>query len=92
MVLGKPVIIFGTAWYERYAGILKIVDEASAAKIALFIEKFRFDERNLFSYLNAFSRKAIKVYAQRAWDERLDEDKAESVNIFAKSIVGMARP
>jgi len=90
MVLGRPVIIFGTTWYEKYAGVLKIVDEKSAAKITRFIENFKFNERNLLAYLNAFNRKSITVYAQRSWDEKLNENKAEFVEVFAESILKMA--
>ncbi|MCU0615236.1 MAG: hypothetical protein MUD09_09195 [Desulfobacterales bacterium] len=90
MVLGKPVIIFGSSWYEKYAGVLKIVDEKSASKITQFIENYKFDERNLLAYLNAFSKKSIKVYAQRGGNEKINEDKSEFVNTFAESILKMA--
>lgn len=90
MALMKPVIIFGTTWYEKYSGVLRITDENSAEKIAQFIENFKFDERDLLAYLNAFNRKSIKVYAQRAWDEKLNEEKSESVTVFAESILQMA--
>ena len=32
MVRRKPVLVFGLSWYEKYAGVLKIVDEKSAAE------------------------------------------------------------
>ena len=90
MVMGKPVINFGLSWYEKYHGVLRVVDEKTATTIGPFIENFKFDERNLLAYLNAFIRKSIKVYAQRAWYEKLNEDKSEFVNVFAESIFQMA--
>jgi hypothetical protein len=89
MVMGKPVINFGLSWYEKYAGVLKVVDEKSAIKITPFIENFKFDERNIFAYLNAFNRKSFKVYAQRGWNDKIKEDKAISIPVFAECIVKM---
>jgi hypothetical protein len=91
MVLGKPVINFGLAWYEKYVGVLKIVDEKSAAKIMQFIENFKFDERNLLAYLNAFSKKTVKAYVQRGWKEKMNQVEAECVSNLAESIFHMAQ-
>jgi hypothetical protein len=90
MAMGKPVIIFGTTWYEKYSGVLRVVDEASAGRIPGFIAEFAFDERDLLAYLNAFQRRSLKVYAQRSWDEVLVEDKSASVPVFAASIAQLA--
>jgi hypothetical protein len=90
MAMGKPVIIFGTTWYEKYSGVLRVVDEASAGRIPGFIADFAFDERDLLAYLSAFQRRSLKVYAQRSWDEVIAEDKSESVPVFAASIVQLA--
>jgi hypothetical protein len=89
MALGKPVIAFGLSWYEKYSGVLRVVDEKSAARITPFIENFKFDRRSLFAYLNAFTRKSIKVYAQRGWNDKIKEDKAPSIPVFTECIVNM---
>jgi hypothetical protein len=90
MVLGKPVIIFGLSWYEKYVGVLKIVDEKTGAKITPFIDNFKFDERNLLAYLNAFNRKSIKNYAQRSWNDKIKkEDMAITIPVFAEYIIKM---
>jgi hypothetical protein len=91
MMLGKPVISFGLSWYEKYAGVLKIVDEKSASKIAHFIENFKFDERNLLAYLNAFSNKSFRAYAHYGLKEKMIQDEAECVSNLAESIFQMAR-
>jgi hypothetical protein len=89
MALGKPVIIFGLSWYEKYAGVLKIVDEKSAAQISQFIEKFKFDERELLAYLNAFSKKSVKAYAHFGWKEKMNQDESDCVSNLAESIMQM---
>jgi len=89
MVLGKPVICFGSPWYEKYSGVLKIDDEKSAAKIAPFIENYRFDERNLLAYLHAFSHKSIMAYAHRGFKEKMNQDEAECVRNLAASVFQM---
>ncbi len=90
MVLGKPVISFGLSWYEKYAGVLKIVDEKSAAMIPQFIEHFNFDERNLLAYLNAFSNKSVKAYAHRGWKEKMHQDEGECVANLAGCVRRMS--
>lgn len=90
MALGKPVIIFGLTWYERYTGVLKITDEKTAAQITSFIENFTFDERNLLAYLNAFSIKSVNSYAHRGLKEKMNLDETECVSNLAESIFQMA--
>lgn len=90
MVLGKPVIIFGLAWYERYQGVLKIVDEKSASRIAPFIENFTYDEKSLLSYLYMFSKKSVKAYTLRGWKEKMNQAEAECVSNLANHILQMA--
>jgi hypothetical protein len=90
MVLGKPVISFGLSWYEKYAGVLKIVDEKSAAMIPRFIDHFTFDERDLLSYLNAFSRKSVWAYAHRGWKDKMNQDEAECVANLAGCVLRMS--
>jgi len=90
MVLGKPVINFGLSWYEKYAGVLKIIDEKSASNIAQFIENFKFDERDLFAYLNAFSNKSVKAYAHQGNKEKMQQDEIECVSNLAESMTQMA--
>lgn len=90
MVRGKPVICFGLSWYEKYAGVLKIVDEKSASRITPFIEGYKFDEGNLLAYLNAFSKKSIKAYAHRGLKEIMNQGEDECVSNLAESIYQMA--
>lgn len=90
MVLGKPVINFGLSWYEKYSGVLKIVDEKTASKITQFIKNFKFDERDLLAYLNAFSKKSIKAYAHPGNKEKMTQDEMECVSNLAESIIQMA--
>ena len=89
MVLGKPVIIFGLSWYEKYEGVLRITDETSASRITSFIDTFRFDEHNLLSYLAAFSNKSVKAYYYRGLKEKMNQPEEECVNNLVNSILQM---
>lgn len=87
MVLGKPVIIFGLSWYEKYDGVLKITDEASAGRIQSFIENFEFVERNLLAYLAAFSKKSVKAYYYRGLKEKMNQPEEECVENLTTAIL-----
>ena len=91
MVKGKPVISFGLTWYEKYSGVLKIIDEKSAALITPFIKNFKFDERNLLAYLNAFGNKSVKAYAHYGMKEKIDQDEGECVANLAAAVFRMAQ-
>lgn len=89
MVLGKPVISFGISWYEKYSGILRVVDEASARRITSFISDFVFDEKELLAYLAAFSEKAVKAYYYKNLKQKLNQSEEECVNKLVKAITGI---
>jgi capsule polysaccharide export protein KpsC/LpsZ len=90
MALGKPVINFGLSWYEKYAGVLKIVDEKSASQITKFIEKYKFNERDLLAYLNAFSSVSVNAYAHPGYKEKMKQDEAQCVANLARSVMQTA--
>lgn len=92
MVLKKPVLNFGLSWYEKYTGVLKVVDEESAAGITPFIDNFMFDERNLLAYLDAVGKKSVRAYAHRGMKAKMNQDEAECVSNLAGSIAQMASP
>ena len=89
MSLGKPVIIFGLAWYEKYYGVLKVVDELSASGIPRFINDFEFDEIKLLTYLSAFSKKSVKAYAYRGKKQNLKQSEDECIVNLSNSIIQM---
>jgi hypothetical protein len=91
MVKGKPVISFGLTWYEKYAGVLKIVDEKSASQITPFIQNFKFDERNLLAYLNALGKKSVRAYAHYGMKEKMNQDEGECVSNLADTVFRMAQ-
>jgi hypothetical protein len=80
MVLGKPVISFGLIWYEKYEGVLKITNEATASKIREFILNYKYNEITLFAYLNAFSKNSSIVYAHRNDKEQVPILKTDCVD------------
>jgi len=68
----KPVIVFGLIWYEKFKGVLRIVDEKSASKIEAFINSYQYDEQALLAYLLAFSKKSIQAYHYKGRKEKID--------------------
>lgn len=87
MALGKPVIIFGTSWYERYKGVLKITDEESATNISSFIHNFTFNRRDLLAYLRAFNECSLRAYYYRGLKERMNQPEEECISSLTKSIL-----
>ncbi len=88
IVYEKPLILFGISWYENYEGVLRIKDELSAQKIFDFIEKYKYDEHNLLSYLAAVGKNTHRAYYYKAGNKsvlNLSED--ECVNNIVNSIL-----
>ncbi|MDA3867662.1 MAG: hypothetical protein PF489_13065 [Salinivirgaceae bacterium] len=91
MVLGKPVVIFGLSWYEKYKGVLKITDEESASKLTSFIENFSFSENNLLAYLTAFNKNSVKAYFYRGLKQKMDQSEEECVDNLTNIITEMEK-
>lgn len=89
MVLGKPVIIFGLAWYEKYSGVLRITDDDSASAIPAFIENYVFDEKNLAAYLAAFDAVAVKAYFYKGLKQKMNQSEQECVENLKKAVIKM---
>lgn len=89
MVLGKPIIFFGLAWYEKYDGVLKVTDEQSAARIPEFLQAFEFNERNLFSYLAAFADDSVRAYTQRGQKGAEEMERETCVNNLSDALIKM---
>jgi CRISPR/Cas system CSM-associated protein Csm2 small subunit len=87
LALGKPVIIFGLTWYEKFSGVLKVTDEASASRIASFIETYSFDERDLLAYLHAFDQSSVRGYLYRGIKEQIALSEEECVNNISGIII-----
>lgn len=80
IVQGKPVIIFGSIWYERYSGALRITDQESASRIEEFIENFKYEENELLAYLFAFAKHSIRAYHYLGFEKLCDVSEDECVN------------
>ena len=89
MVLGKPVIIFGLAWYEKYKGVLKITDEETASGLAEFVEQFELDEKALLAYLNAFAEKSVRAYAARGQKGHVLMEESDCVENLTSGLLEM---
>lgn len=85
----KPVVIFGSVWYEKYEGVLRVVDKQSAMKINDFISQFKYDEHKLQAYLLAFAKKSIKAYHYRGYKLTSNVSEEESVRNISNKILEM---
>lgn len=84
MAMGKPVVLFGMSWYEKFTGVLRISDEKSASKLVDFISKYQFNERDLMAYLNAYCDESMYAYQYPKFKEFLDMDEETCIqNISA---------
>lgn len=83
----KPVIIFGTIWYEKFSGVLRIIDEESASKLLNFIEGYKYSEKKLLAYLRAFQQNSINAYHYDGYKEHCNVSESESVLNLVNDIV-----
>lgn len=83
----KPVIIFGSIWYERMYGVLRIFDDKTASSIYQFIEEYKYNEQNIIDYLNAFSKISFNAYQYRGYKESTGISEEVCVNNLTKSIL-----
>lgn len=89
IVRGKPVVLFGVAWYENYdKGVLRVTDEASAKGMCQFIENYIYDEHALRAYLSAVGKNTQRAYYYKAFSkEDLNMTEDECVDNMVGSIV-----
>lgn len=83
----KPVIIFGSVWYEKYNGVLRITDEKSSENIWPFIDRFKYEENNLLAYLMAFAKNSIRAYHYAGYKETANVSHDESVTNITNCIL-----
>ena len=89
MVKGKPVIIFGLSWYEKYDGVLKIIDQEASKKISSFIDGYSFDERKLLTYLHVFAKNSVEAYYYRGLKAKMNQSEEECVGNLVSCLVNM---
>lgn len=87
IVLKKPVIIFGLAWYEGYEGVLKVGNVKTASRIYSFIKDYKFDEKDLISYLLAFQNNSLLAYYYRGLKTRMNQSEEECVENIVNCII-----
>lgn len=82
LVMEKPVVIFGTIWFEDCIGTLKVKDSNTAHQIYEHIAKFHYSEENIIAFLQSISKNTIKAYHYMGYKElsHLDEE-SSAVNI-----------
>lgn len=84
----KPVIIFGSIWYERMKGVLRVFDDKTASSIPQFIQEYKYNEQDIVDYLNAFSSISFQAYQYRGYKETTGISEEVCVNNIYKSILG----
>ncbi len=88
MVRGKPVICFGSTWYEGFTdGVLKVKDDKTIAEMTDFIYKYKFSEEKLKSYLKAIENHSIRAYFYRGLQKHLKMEEKECVDNLVRYII-----
>jgi hypothetical protein len=87
MAMGKPVIIFGLTWYEKYNGVLRITDDKTASEIFNFIDTFEFNKKDLMAYLHAFTNNSVKGYLYRGIKEQISIEEDQCVNNICNALL-----
>jgi len=63
IVRKKPAIVFGLTWLEAFPGVLKINKKEDNDKIIKFVNNYKFNEKDLLTYLIAIQTLAPKTYS-----------------------------
>lgn len=88
IVRQKPVILFGISWFENYKGVLRIKNEATAAKIWNFIQNYKYDEHSLHAYLRAVGENTYNAYYYMAlFKETLNLSEDQCVDNITGAII-----
>lgn len=82
----KPVIIFGSIWYERMKGIIRIFDDESASKIKEFIDNYEYDEQAIVDYLNAFAKVSFIAYHYKGYKDSTGITEEETINNICNAL------
>jgi hypothetical protein len=83
----KPVIIFGRVWYECYGGVLKVIDDATASQIYLFIQNYKYNEHSILAYLHTVAAHTIRAYHYKGYKDSTGIGQEESVNNIYNSLL-----
>lgn len=86
LVMEKPVVIFGTIWYEDCSGTLKVTDSTTAKQILDHIVNFHYSEEKIIAFLQSISKNTIKAYHYMGYKEWSHIDEETSVNNIVKEI------
>lgn len=89
MVMGKPVIVFGLAWYEKNRNVHRVTNEESASEIATFLSGFKPDERDVLAYLCAFWEQSMHAYHYPALKQKLEMDEDMCVTNISSALIKM---
>lgn len=89
MVRKKPVLLFGTTWYENYTkGVLRVYDEISASHMTEFVSSYTYDGHALKAYLASVGKNTRKAYYYKATHKNsLDITEEECVENIALSVM-----
>jgi len=90
IVQKKPVILFGSIWYEKFSGVYRITDESSAEGISSFIDNYQYSESDLLAYLMAFSKNSVRAYHYVGRKDRVSIEESECLQSLASEILRIA--
>jgi hypothetical protein len=84
-----PVIAFGTVWYEKYSGVIRVTSDTSAKELMDFLTNYEYCEQDLLAYLHAFQKQSIRAYHYKGYKEASKVSKEESVRNLSEQIITM---
>jgi len=86
IVRGKPVLIFGNAWYEYCDNVFRINSKDELLNVIKKILSGKLKSADYISYAKAIFKNAIEAYHYKGYDKKSQINKTDSVNNLSESI------
>lgn len=78
LIKGKPVIIFGRAWYETHTNVLRLTEQTEISEIKQHLNTKRFCDNETRIWLNAVLNSSISAIHYKGWRDRTDVSMRQS--------------
>jgi hypothetical protein len=87
IVRGKPVLIFGNAWYEYCDNVYRINSKSDLSKALNVILYNDNNQSDYYSYVKAIYRNSIQAYHYKGYDVKSKIDKPTCIRNLTQSII-----
>ncbi len=91
IVRGKPVLIFGNAWYEYCDNVYRIHSKLDLKEALSKIINHKNNKADYLGYAKAIQKNAIYAYHYKGYDKKSNISKDDSVKNLSSSIISFIK-